>query len=238
LKVDLLDPDLGRNPDKGGQFRQGLLQPCEPGRDAGGPAPLALLHLPEGANVPENAVEVVHAADGEKGGAVRGVERDAQFVKPGIDQSATVPRVQHRAIGVEQDVGAAILEIAHHARQILHQHGFANPVQDPAREIRHLVYDAREQVPGEISRRLQFLVGARTGRAEKIAAVRGLQVETDRRAPGGRAQISVDRLMITTRVGPGRSGRKSDRHLRRPLREGRDASAKPGRRRQAWRPLP
>ena len=94
---------------------------------------------------------------------------------------------EHGAVGVEQHVGAAVLQVADHARQVLHQHRLADAVQDHARDVGHLVDDAREQLPAHVGLRLEVRVGARAGGAQQVAAVGGLQVEADRiaRPPSG-----------------------------------------------------
>ncbi len=111
---------------------------------------------------------------------VGGIERDAQLVEPGLGQLAALPRRERGAVGVEQHVDAALLQVAHPARQIPHQHRLADAVQHHARDVGHLADDAGEQLPAHVRLRLQIGVGARAGGAEQVAAVGGLQVEADR----------------------------------------------------------
>ena len=158
-------------------------KPGQPGRYARLGVTLALLQFAERAHVLEDAVEIILAANGAIGLRGCGVERHAQLVEVGLDQRAAVTLVEHGAVGIEQHIGAAILEVAHHARQIFHQHGFADAVQYRAMQARNLIDDRGEQLPAHVGRRLELRVGARAGRAQKIAAV-------------GRFQIKADRLML------------------------------------------
>ncbi len=135
LEVDLLHAGLGRHPHEGGQLRQGLLEPGEPSRDPGLRVALSLLQRPEGPDVLQNPFEIVLSAHGDVRGACRRIERDAQLVQAGLDQGPSVLLGQHRAVGVEQDVGSAILEVAHHPGQVLDQHRLADPVKHGAAEI-------------------------------------------------------------------------------------------------------
>jgi hypothetical protein len=89
-------------------------------------------------------VKVVFAANGEIAFRVGGVERDPEFVEPGVDQRAAVALVQHRSVGVEQDIDAPVLQVPHHSGQVFHQHGLADAVQHRAGKARNLVYDRRE----------------------------------------------------------------------------------------------
>src|SRR5579864_6430687 len=65
--------------------------------------------------------------------------------------------------------------------------------------MRDLVDDRGEQRPAHVGGRLQLRVGARTGRAEKIAAVGRLQIEADRLVLGPLAG-GLDALEIALRI--------------------------------------
>ena len=132
LQMHFLDAGLGGDTDEVRQFLDGFAQAGEPGRNPRLEVALALLQLAEGAHVFQDAIEVVLAANGEIGLRIRRVERDAQLVQLGGDQRAAVFLIEHRAVGVEQNIGAAILQITHHARQMLHQHRLADAMQHGA----------------------------------------------------------------------------------------------------------
>ena len=128
LQIHFAHAGLGGDAHEVRQLLDGFAHAGEPCRDARLGSALALLQFAEGAHILEDAVEIILAADGAIGFGVGGVERDAQFVEPGLDQRAAVLFVEHGAVGVEQHVGAAILQIAHHARQVLDQHRLADAV--------------------------------------------------------------------------------------------------------------
>ena len=108
---------------------------------------------------------------------------------------------QQRAVGVEQDVGAAVLQVADHPRQRRHHHRLADAVQHDAGDPGELIDDTGEQLPVHIRRRLQRLEGARTGRAEQVAAVGRLEIEAHRLDFGDRAALGRDVLEIPPWVG-------------------------------------
>ena len=180
LQIDLANTDLRRHAHERRQFGNGLLQTGEPGRDARALLPFALLQVAKRANVSEDAAEVILAADRQKGLGIRRVERDAKLVQTRRDQRPAVLLVEQRAVGVEQDVSAALLEISHHLREVLHQHRLADAVQHRALQLGNLVDDRREQRPAHIGRRLERFIGARACRAQQIAAICRLQIDADR----------------------------------------------------------
>ena len=185
------------------QLGDRLLQSGQPQRHARLGQTLARLHLGEGAHVAHDAVEIVLAANQEKGLRVRRIERHPQLIEAGVGELAALLRRQHRAVGVEEHVGAALLQIAHHARQLLHQHRLADAVQHDARDVGHLVDDAGEQLPAQVRLGLEVGIGARAGGAEQIAAVGGLQVEANGIARGDRAH-RLDAVVIAPRIDRGR----------------------------------
>ena len=65
----------------------------------------------------------------------------AQLVQLGGNQRAAVFLVEHGAVGVEKNIGAAIFQIAHHPRQVLHQHRLTDAVQNRPMQIRNLIDD-------------------------------------------------------------------------------------------------
>ena len=75
-------------------------------------------------------------------------------------------------------------QIADHARQIRHHHRLADPCRT-ARATGKLVDDRGEQLPAHV-RRPRAPRGARTGRAEQVAAIRRFQIKTtgSSRLPG------------------------------------------------------
>ena len=73
-------------------------------------------------------------------------------------------------------------------------------MQHRAHEIGNLVDNRREQVPAQVGRRLELLIGARTGRAQEIAAVGHFQIKADRRTPGDLGALVRDRLMVAARI--------------------------------------
>ena len=119
LQMDFPYSDAVGDFDEGGQFGDGLFQARQPYGDRRLFVALALLQIAKGAHVPQNAVEIVPAAHAFERLARGGVERNAQFVETGVDQSPSVPLVQDRAVRVEQNVDSALLEVTHHGGQIL-----------------------------------------------------------------------------------------------------------------------
>ena len=180
LEVDLLHADVGGDAHECRQLGNRLLEAGEPGRDARALVALAHLQLAEAAHIAQDTVEEIGAADGEEGFRIGGVERHPQLIEAGVDQRTAVPVVEHGAVGIEQNVGAAILQVAHHLRQVLHQHRLADAMHHRAFEMRDLVDDRGEQRPAHVGRRLELGIGARTGRAQEIAAVGGLEIDADR----------------------------------------------------------
>jgi hypothetical protein len=154
-EMDLLHAGLMRDAHEGGQLLDRLAQAGQPHGDARLVEPLARLHLGESPDIAENAREKIPAADLAVGGGIGGIERDAQFIEPGLGQLAPLLRGQQRAVGVEQHIGAAVLEVADLARQVLHQHRLADAVQHHPGDVGHLVDDARDQLPARVRRRLQ-----------------------------------------------------------------------------------
>src|SRR5262249_15532250 len=67
-----------------------------------------------------------------------------------------------------------------------HQHRFADTMQHRAFDVGQLVDDLAKQIPAHVGWRLELLIGARAGRAQKIAAICGLEVDADRSVRGGR----------------------------------------------------
>ena len=86
------------------------------------------------------------------------------------------------------------------------QHRLAHAVQNDAAQVGNLIDDPREQLPGKVGRRLQFLVGSRAGCTKQIAAIRRLEIEAYGRARAERPARLVSRLVITPRVDRGRLG--------------------------------
>ena len=72
-------------------------------------------------------------------------------------------------------------------------------MQDRAFDVGHLIDDRAEQLPAHVGGRLELLVGARAGRAQQVAAVRDLQIETDRLAHRGAAH-RAHAFEVTARV--------------------------------------
>src|SRR6202034_2441216 len=161
LQMHFLDAGLRRDTDEIRQLLDGFAQAGEPGRNLRLEMALALLQLAEGTDVFQDAMEIVLAANGEIRLRVGRVAGDAQLVQFGGDQGTAVFLVEHRAVGVEQNIGAAIFQIAHHARQMLDQHGLADAVQHGALQVRYLIDNRGKQLPAHIGRRLELLIGAR-----------------------------------------------------------------------------
>ena len=205
LQVDLAHADVVGDAHEVAELGDGLPQARQPQRHAWGAQPLARLHLGEGLHVAHDAIEVVLAAHEAEGRCVRRIERYAQLVEAGVGQLAALLGGQHGAVGVEQHVGAARLEVADHARQLFHEHRLAHPVQHHAGDVGHLVDDAREQLPAHVRLRLEVGIGARAGGAEQVAAVGRLQVEADRIVHRhGRARVG-DAVVVAARI-DGRAG--------------------------------
>src|SRR5262245_52421164 len=101
LQIDLAHADIRRHAHEGRQLRNRLLQSREPGRDSGTIFAFAFLQIAEGADVLEDAAEIILAANSQKGLRIRRVERDAKLVESGLDQCAAVPLVENGAVGVK-----------------------------------------------------------------------------------------------------------------------------------------
>jgi hypothetical protein len=108
---------------------------------------------------------------------------------------------QQSAVGVEQHVGAAVFQIAHHAGQRLDHHRLADAMQNDARYVRKLVDDTSEQLPAHIGGRLEIFEGARAGFAQQIAAIGRLDVKANRLLLGNLAARVADGFEIAPRVG-------------------------------------
>jgi len=92
-----------REIDERRQLRDGFLEAREPQRDARRLRIERALQRAEGAHIVDDAVEGVLAAHRLERLRVGGVERDAQLVEPAIDEIASAPLVEQRAVAVEQD---------------------------------------------------------------------------------------------------------------------------------------
>ncbi len=177
LQMHFTDADLVGDLHEGRQLLECFLQARQPERDLRQRQIFAYLHFAERAHVANDAVEIVPAAHQQERLGVSGIERHAQFVEARISKFASLLRRQQRAVGVEEYVGTAGLQVAHHARQILDEHGLAHPVQHDAGDVGDLVDDAREQLPAHVGFGLERVVGARAGRAQEVAAVGRLQIK-------------------------------------------------------------
>src|SRR5260221_14409680 len=120
LQIDFSYANLRGHLHEGRQLGDRFLQARQPGRHPWPILPFTFLQIAKGTYVPEYAAKVILAANGHKGLRVRCIERDAKLVEARLDQRAAVPLVEERAIGIEEDVGAAVLEIAHHPWQVSH----------------------------------------------------------------------------------------------------------------------
>src|SRR6516225_266975 len=72
--------------------------------------------------------------------------------------------------------------------------------KDFAFEVWNLVDDRGEELPAHVGGRLEFLVGAGTGRAQEVAAVRGLEIDANRLSRGVLVAPLVDALEIAPRI--------------------------------------
>src|SRR5204863_5162681 len=86
LKIDFLDADFGCDFDEFRQLFDRFAQSCEPGRDAWLLVSFTLLQGAKGANIPQDTVEVVLAADRPIGFGIGGIKRDAQLVQLRCDE--------------------------------------------------------------------------------------------------------------------------------------------------------
>jgi hypothetical protein len=84
--MHFLDADPRRQPDEVRQLIDRLLEAGQPQRDARRRRADLALQRGELADIADDAVEHVLAAHLEEAFRLGGVERDAQFVEPGIDQ--------------------------------------------------------------------------------------------------------------------------------------------------------
>src|SRR5439155_24781586 len=116
------------------------------------------------------------------------------------DEIAPAPLVEQCAVGVEEDVGAVLLEMADHARQIQHLQRLSYAMEHNASDVGILIDDRPEQVPAHVRRGLELLEGPRAGRARQVAAVGRFQIQADRIALGDLVAIALDRLEIAAEV--------------------------------------
>ena len=156
--------------------------------------PFPLLQFAKRAHVTYNAGKIIPAPNGLEALAVRRIKRYAQLIELGGDQRTAISFAEDRPVGVEQHVDAAILQISHHAREVRHQHRFADTMQHSPRKIGHLIDNRCEQVPAHICRRLELLVSAGTGGAQQIAAIGHFKIKADRRTDGGLGTLAVYRF--------------------------------------------
>ena len=203
LQIHFSDPDLVSHFDERHQFGQRLAQAGQPDGNARRGMTFRFLQVAKTANIAENALEVIASTDLDVAFPIRGIERHSQFVEPRLDQRTAVLLAQDGAVRIKQNIGAAVLERAHHARQFLDEHRLADAMQDHAGEIWNLVDDAQEQVVGQIGRRLEFDIGPWTCRAEKIAAVRRLEIQAHGRSRSNRRALVAGSLEIAAWIEPG-----------------------------------
>ena len=200
LQVDLSDIDVARQTDEIAELIDGFLEPGKPQRDARLLGAELALHRPEGADIADDAMKHVAPAHQLEGFRLGRVQRYAQLVKPAVDQLAALLRAEQRAVGIEQHIGAAILQIPDHAWQRAHHHRLADPVQHDAGNIRVLVDDRCKQLPAHIAGWFERLEGARAGRAQQVAAVGRLQIKADGLGFGNRTAIVADMREIAARI--------------------------------------
>ncbi len=143
LEIDLGDIDLVRKAHEIIELRDGFLEPGQPKRDAR-PLDCKLpLHRSKDPNIAHDAGEHVAPAYLCERFWVGRIDRDAQLVKAAVDQLLSLAPSQQCAVGVEQDVGAAVLQVANHTRQRRHHHRFPDAMQhDATGNARELVNDA------------------------------------------------------------------------------------------------
>ena len=150
LQVDLVDANGVGEADEVGELVDGLAKAGEPEGDARlGGVELAL-EAGEVGDVGDDFVEEVFAANHLEDLGLGGVEGDAELVEPGFDERAAIVLVEQRAIGVEEDVDVAVLEIFDALGEIFDEHGFADAVEDDAGDVGVLVDDRGEELPGHV----------------------------------------------------------------------------------------
>src|SRR5579875_2323629 len=86
LQINLAYPETGGEPNKIGQLRDRLFKAGQPQRHAWGGGADFLLQRDEFPDIAQDAVEKIPAANLQKTIGIGGVERDAQFVEPAVDQ--------------------------------------------------------------------------------------------------------------------------------------------------------
>jgi hypothetical protein len=64
-----------------------------------------------------------------------------------------------------------------HARQVLHQHRFANAMQSRSRNIRNLIDNGAKKLPAHVGWWLELFIGARARSAEEITAIGRFQIK-------------------------------------------------------------
>ena len=163
-----------------------------------------LLERDEPADVAHDAVEEILAAHpartrpGRRHRGTRAARRDRCRSAPG-----SADGLHQGAVGVEQDVGAAILEGSGPSAA-----GPSTSIGSPTpwsttRATSGTWSTIRvNSVPAHVGRGFQGLEGARAGLAQQVAAVRDLQIQADRRRQGLReARSAADRLEVAARIG-------------------------------------
>src|SRR5258707_2465554 len=207
LKINFLDPDLGRDLHERRQFRDGFLNAGKPCGYARAVVAFALLEIAERAYIFQDATEVIFATDCPIRFCVCGIERDPQFVKPRRHQGAAVLLIEHSAIGVEQHIDATVLQVAHHRGKVLHQHRLADTVEHGTFYIGKRVEDFREQLPAHVGGRFKLLVGPRASGTQEIASIGGFKVNADRQTRGRRRSPVPDALEVPALIDNGEGSR-------------------------------
>ena len=196
LEVDLGDADGVGEADEVGELVDGFAEAGEPEGDARFGGVEFALHGGEVFYVGNDLGEEVLAANHLEDFGFGGVEGDAKLVEAGFDEGAAVGFGEEGSVGVEEDVDVAGFEIVDALGEVFDEHGLADAVEDDAGDVRILVDERGEELPGHVGFGLELLVGARAGGAEEIAAVGGLEVEADGFVLGDGVQLLFGLLEV------------------------------------------
>ncbi len=131
----------------------------------------------ERSRVGEHLVERVDAAQKRVGRARRAIDRDAQAVESGLDDPVAAALGQRDRVGVEDGLQAAIGEPADHARELAVEQRLADPVQHDPLEAGALLDDVAQLVDAQVALGLVGSERQRAGLAQRVAAIRDLEVE-------------------------------------------------------------
>src|SRR5712692_11473751 len=151
LHIDLAYTMFTGQVDQTWQLVQILTHGSEPERDSWLSGVLHLLHGNEGTHIAPYFVKGVYASHMSIGLSRSTVHREAILVEASINECLATFGIEQNTVGVEENIGASIFQIANHARQLFVQQRFTKPVEDDAVQYRKLVDDVAKMLKAQVS---------------------------------------------------------------------------------------